>query len=84
VDNSNNETMFIIERSTSAVFTPATTTAFTVTRNAAQSAATGAVTLSQTNLLRATTYYYRILARNVNGDSVWVDLNLNLLGITTP
>ena len=82
-DNSNNETRFIIQRSTSAAFTTATTSTFTVTRSGAQSNATGGtVTLTQTGLRRATTYYYRILARNLYGDSVWV--NLNFFPITTP
>jgi hypothetical protein len=73
IDNSNNETRFIIQQSTSAAFTTATT--FTVTRNTAESNASGGtVRLSLTGLLRATTYYYRILARNLYGDSVWVNL----------
>jgi len=80
-DSSNNETRFIIQRSTSSAFTNVST--FTVTRTAAQATAVGGlVTLTQVNLLRGTTYYYRILARNRYGDSVWV--NLNLFPITTP
>jgi len=80
-DSSNNETRFIIQRSTSSAFTNVST--FTVTRNAAQATAVGGlVTLTQTNLPRGATYYYRILARNLYGDSVWV--NPDLFPITTP
>jgi hypothetical protein len=58
-------------------------TTFTVRRSAARSNAVGGtVTLTQTGLNRVTTYYYQILARNLYGDSIWV--NLNVFPITTP
>ena len=84
-DNSTNETQFVIERATAinANGNLVNPTRFTVARRAAQSNAVGgAVTLTQKGLRRATTYYYRILAQNLYGGSVWV--NLNPFPMTTP
>jgi extracellular elastinolytic metalloproteinase len=79
-DNSDNETQFIIQRSATATFPSASTTTFTVSRTATQSGGVGGpVTLRNTGLQRGVTYYYRILARNLYGDSTWVYLSL-----TTP
>ena len=84
-DSSTNEAQFVIQRASAidANGNLVNPTTFTVTRSAAQSNVTGGmVKLSQTGLRRATTYYYRILARNSYGDSIWV--NLNIFPITTP
>jgi hypothetical protein len=71
LDNSNNETSFIIERSTDPNFT--TVSSFTVAANG--------TTLTQSKLSRGVTYYYRIKARNAYGDSTWV--LLTSISITT-
>ncbi len=73
VDNSNDETSFVIQRATDAGFT---TNLATFTRRA------NATTLVQTGLPRGVTYYYRILAQNAYGQSAWV--NLSPPSITTP
>ncbi len=58
-DNANNESGFIIQRSTSATgtFTQVGTTAANVT------------TFTDTNLSPTTTYFYQVLANNTNGNS---------------
>jgi FtsP/CotA-like multicopper oxidase with cupredoxin domain/fibronectin type 3 domain-containing protein len=83
-DNSINETQFVIQRASAidANGNLVNPTTFTVTRRASQSNAVGGVVTLTQNLQRATTYYYRILARNLYGDSVWV--NLDIFPITTP
>ncbi|MBK8933341.1 MAG: multicopper oxidase domain-containing protein [Chloroflexi bacterium] len=73
VDNSNDETSFVIQRASDAGFT---TNLATFTRRA------NATTLVQTGLPRGVTYYYRILAQNAYGQSAWV--NLSPPSITTP
>lgn len=65
VDNSNDETSFVIQRASDAGFT---TNLATFTRRA------NATTLVQTGLPRGVTYYYRILAQNAYGQSAWVNL----------
>jgi len=67
-DNSNNETSFVIQRSTSPAFTTVTTL----------TGAANKTTLANTGLARHTTYYYRILARNAYGDSPWAICRLSL------
>ncbi len=61
-DNSNNESSFTLQRATDPAFT-------TGVNNQTLGANTTNVT--QTGLNRGTTYYYRILAGNVVGNSVW-------------
>jgi hypothetical protein len=61
-DNSNDETRFVIERAEDAAFT---TNVVTFNR------AANATTFSNTGLPRGTTYYYRIRAENLYGQSVW-------------
>jgi len=70
VDNSNNETRFVIQRATDPNFT---VNLVTYNRGA------NTTTFRNTGLLRGTTYYYRILAENLYGQSIWV-----FLTITTP
>jgi fibronectin type 3 domain-containing protein len=72
-DNANNETLFTIQRSTSANFT-----------NGVSTFITGPNTTSYTftNLPRRTTYYIRIQVQNAYGASVWVLLTPN--PIVTP
>lgn len=64
-DNANNETRFIIQRSTSADFT-ANLFTFYPTANS--------VSLNMGNLPRGTTYYFRIAAQNVYGTSAWATM----------
>ena len=71
-DNSNNETRFVIQRSTSPTFTTSTT--FTVAANV--------TTFTQTGLVSGTIYYYRIMAQNLYGQSAWV--NTVPLSVTVP
>jgi len=71
-DNSNNETGFVIQRSTDPSF--ATFSTFNVGANV--------TTLTQSKLPRGMTYYYRIQAQNAYGNSAWV--NLTPFPITTP
>jgi hypothetical protein len=70
-DNSNNETGFKIERSTDGVtFTQITVTAADV------------ATFSDTGLIAATRYYYRIRATNSGGDSSYTSIvNATTLGV---
>ena len=70
VDNSNNETRFVIQRATDENFT---TNLVTFNRGANN------ITLTNTGLPRGTTFYYRISAQNIYGQSVWVYLT-----VTTP
>jgi hypothetical protein len=72
-DNSNNETRFVIQRATDADFT-ANLATFNRAANTTSYANTG--------LPRGTTYYYRIRAENIYGQSVWVPLVPS--PITTP
>jgi hypothetical protein len=72
-DNSTDETRFVIQRATDPGFT-----AGLVTFNCGANC----VSYSNSGLPRGTTYYYRIRAENLYGQSVWV--NLNLFPITTP
>ena len=65
-----NETRYVIQRATNADFTSGLVTVNT---------AANVTTLAQGNLLRRTTYYYRIMAQNPYGSSVWVNLV-----VTTP
>jgi hypothetical protein len=62
-DNSNNEIRFVIQRATDPNFT---TNLVTFTRGA------NSTTLNNTGLPRGTTFYYRIMAQNQFGQSVWV------------
>jgi FtsP/CotA-like multicopper oxidase with cupredoxin domain len=73
VDSSNNESRFVIQRATDAAFT---TGVVTVNR------AANSTTLAQTGLPRGATYYYRIVAQNGYGQSVWV--TATPFPITTP
>ena len=70
-DNSNNETGFTIQRSTTTTF-PASPTTFTVGANV--------VTFTDTTATALTTYYYRVCATNANGSSAWS----NVPTVTTP
>jgi predicted phage tail protein len=63
-DNSTNESGFSIQRATNAAFTTGLNTS-TVTANA--------ITVTQTGLSKATTYYFRIRANNAVGSSAWVN-----------
>ncbi len=60
VDNSNNETGFLTQRATNEAFSLNVTT-FTVDANV--------TTYTDNTAVPGTTYYYRILARNIAGDS---------------
>jgi hypothetical protein len=64
LDNSSNETGFTIQRATNATFTTGLNTA---------TVGTNVGTLVQTGLARNTRYYYRIMASNLLGASVWVN-----------
>jgi len=70
-DNSNNETGFTIQRSTSTTF-PANPTSFTVAANV--------TTFTDTTAVQLTTYYYRVRAFNAAGPSAWS----NVANATTP
>jgi FtsP/CotA-like multicopper oxidase with cupredoxin domain len=72
-DSSNNETRFVIQRATNAAFT-----ANVVTFNRGANSSSYA----NTNLPRGITYYYRIRAENLYGQSAWV--LLIPFPITTP
>ena len=61
-DNSSNEANFILQRATNPTFT-------TGVNN--QTIAANATNVTQTGLTRLATYYYRILARNIVGDSAY-------------
>jgi FtsP/CotA-like multicopper oxidase with cupredoxin domain len=75
VDNSNNETSFTIQRSTSSTFpNNATTVSYTVAANSN--------TFTTPNLPRNVTLYFRIQAVNGFGASAWV--NASPFPITTP
>lgn len=69
-DNANNEVRFVVQRATDAGFT---TNLVTTNLNA------NTTSLVQNNLAIGTTYYYRIMAQNLYGASVWVGFS-----ITTP
>ena len=71
IDNSNNETGFTIQRSTSATFA-GTPTTFTVGANV--------TTFTDTTVVGVTTYYYRVRAYNTTGPSAWS----NTASVTTP
>ncbi len=73
VDNSNNETGFIIQWATDPTFT---------TGLMSTTVAVNSTTFQASNLARRTTYYFRILAFNNAGQSVWV--NAVPFPITTP
>jgi len=72
-DSSNNESRFVIQRAGDPAFT---TNLVTVSR------AANVTTLAQTGLPRGVAYYYRIMAQNAYGQSVWV--NLTPFPIVTP
>jgi len=64
-DNANNETNFVVQRATSPAGPWATRAS-----NIPESAGVGGrVTYNDTTVLRNVTYYYRVLARNVIGDT---------------
>nr|MBC8873616.1 fibronectin type III domain-containing protein [Planctomycetota bacterium] len=65
-DNSNNETGFVIEVSTSPTFQNATRL----------TAPANSTTLSQNFLWRGTSYYYRIRAENDYDESAWENLDI--------
>lgn len=69
-DNSNNETSFTIQRSTSTAFASVVTA----------TAAANATSYVQQSVPRRTTFYYRIRANNAYGSSTWS----NVLQIVTP
>ena len=69
MDNSNNETGFHVQRSTSPTFT--NTNTYTMAANV--------ITFSQ-NTARGITYYYRVRAFNAAGNSAWS----NVITVTTP
>lgn len=70
IDNSNNETRFVIQRASDATFT---TGLVTYNRPA------NSTTWAQTNLPRGTTFFYRIRAENTYGVSAWMTIQ-----VTTP
>ena len=61
-DNSNNEANFTLQRATDSLFTLGLNN---------QTIAANATNVTQTGLTRGVTYYYRIRAGNVVGQSVW-------------
>ena len=69
-DNANNEIRFVVQRATDPGFTVGL-----VSNNLAANTTTFTVN----NLLRGTTYYFRLMAQNLSGSSAWVTLP-----ITTP
>ncbi len=73
VDASDNELRFVIQRANDAAFT---VNVITTNRGANTTA------WSQTGLPRGASFYYRIMAQNVYGQSEWV--NLNPFPIVTP
>ena len=62
-DNSNNESSFTLQRATNSTFTGGSVNNQTLAANT--------TAVIQTGLNRRTTYYYRILAGNVVGNSPW-------------
>jgi hypothetical protein len=73
MDNSNNESRFVIQRATDENFT---TGLVSFNRGA------NSTTFNNTGLPRNTTFYYRIMAQNPYGQSAWV--NLTPFPIVTP
>jgi hypothetical protein len=73
IDNSNNESRFVVQRATDAAFT---TNVVNFNRGANSTA------FNNTGLPRGTTFYYRIRAENQYGVSAW--LNLAPFPIVTP
>jgi hypothetical protein len=73
VDNSTNESRFVVQRASDAAFT---TDLVVVNR------LPNTTTMVVTNLPRGTTYYFRIRTENLYGVSAWV--NLDPFPITTP
>jgi hypothetical protein len=65
-DLSNNESRFVIQRATNLEFT---------TGLATFNRAANGTSYSNTGLQRGATYYYRIAAQNLWGQSAWVPLN---------
>ena len=71
VDNATTETGFVIQRATNANFTVGLTN---------QTVAANTTTVTQTNLYRGVTYFFRIQAVNMGGGSAWS----NVFSIITP
>lgn len=62
IDNATTETSFVIQRATNANFTVGLTN---------QTVAANTTTVTQTNLYRGVTYFFRIQAVNMGGGSAW-------------
>ena len=74
-DNSKNETGFIIQRATNETFTTGVTTISVP--GSANGATGGIMTYTDTDVLPGSSYYYRVVANNVVGDT-WDYSNPNL------